>query len=139
MPRSHAYCTQCSNLGRKRVQIQPKSLLEIFLILKSVVWPDLSLLSEFVVSPKKHDSHSCYSKSALVKSLSTMWETQVRSLGQENPLEKEMATHSCTLAWKIPWTEEPEGLQSMELPRVRHNLVTNTLKHSFVLKKLTNQ
>lgn len=45
MLRSHAYCTQCSNLGRKRVQIQPKSLLEIFLFLKSVVWPDLSLLS----------------------------------------------------------------------------------------------
>ena len=43
----------------------------------------------------------------------TMWETQVRSLGQEDPLVKEMATHSSTLAWKIPWTEEPGGLQSM--------------------------
>ena len=42
-----------------------------------------------------------------------MLETQVRSLGQEDPLEKEMATHSRTLAWKIPWTEEPGGLQSM--------------------------
>ena len=41
-----------------------------------------------------------------------MWETRVRSLGQEDPLEKEMATHSSTLAWKIPWTEEPGRLQS---------------------------
>ena len=48
-----------------------------------------------------------------VKCLSTMWETRVRSLGQEDPLEKEMATHSSILAWKIPWTEELGGLQSM--------------------------
>ena len=48
----------------------------------------------------------------MVKRLSTMWETRVRSLGRENPLEKEMATHSGTLAWEIPWTEEPGGLQS---------------------------
>ena len=48
-----------------------------------------------------------------VKHLPTMWETQVPSLGQEDPLEKEMATHSSTLAWKIPWTEEPGGLKSM--------------------------
>ena len=41
-----------------------------------------------------------------------MWETQVRSLGQEDPLEKEMATHSSVLAWRIPWMEEPAGLQS---------------------------
>ena len=49
-----------------------------------------------------------------------MWETQVRSLGQEDPLEKEMATHSSTLAWKIPWTEEPGGLQSVGSQRVGH-------------------
>ena len=53
-----------------------------------------------------------------VKHLSTMWETQVRSLGREDPLEKEMATHSSTLAWKIPWTEESGGLQSMGSQRV---------------------
>ena len=46
-----------------------------------------------------------------VKRLSTMQETWVRSLGWEDPLEKEMATHSSNLAWKIPWTEEPGGLQ----------------------------
>ena len=49
----------------------------------------------------------------MVKRLPAMRETQVRSLGQEDPLEKEMATHSSTLAWRIPWTEEPGGLQSM--------------------------
>ena len=51
----------------------------------------------------------------MVKHLSTMWETQVRSLGGEDPLEKRMATHSSILAWRIPWTEEPGGLQSMGL------------------------
>ena len=56
-----------------------------------------------------------------VKRLPTMWETWVRSLGQEDPLEKEMATHSSTLAWKILWTEEPSGLQSMGSQRVRHD------------------
>ena len=49
----------------------------------------------------------------MVKNLSAMQETQVRSLGLEDPLEKGMATHSSSLAWKIPWTEEPGGLQSM--------------------------
>ena len=57
----------------------------------------------------------------MVKHLPTMWETQVRFLGQENPLEKEMATHSSTLAWKIPWTEEPGRLQFMGLQRVEHD------------------
>ena len=50
-----------------------------------------------------------------------MQETWVRSLGQEEPLEKEMATHSSILAWEIPWMEEPGGLQSMGPPRVRHD------------------
>ena len=52
-----------------------------------------------------------------VKRLPAMWETRVRSLGQEDPVEKEMATHSSTIAWKIPWTEEPGRLQSMGSPR----------------------
>ena len=56
-----------------------------------------------------------------LKRLPAMWETWVRSLGKEDPLEKEMATHSGTLAWRIPWMEEPGGLQSMELQRVRHD------------------
>ena len=49
----------------------------------------------------------------LIKSPTTMWETWVQSLGQKYPLEKEMAAHSSILAWRIPWTEEPGGLQSM--------------------------
>ena len=57
----------------------------------------------------------------MVKHLPTMQETQVRSLGREDPLEKEMATHSSTLVWKIPWTEEPGRLQSMGSQRVGHN------------------
>ena len=52
-------------------------------------------------------------------------ETGVRSLGREHPLEEEMATHSSILAWKIPWTEEPGGLQSMGSQRVRHNTCTD--------------
>ena len=51
----------------------------------------------------------------MVKCLPAMQETQVQFLGREDPLEKEMATHSSTLAWKIPWTEEPDRLQSMGL------------------------
>ena len=56
----------------------------------------------------------------MVKNVPAMQETQVQSLGWEDPLEKEMATHSSILAWRIPWTEKPGGLQSMELQRVRH-------------------
>ena len=56
-----------------------------------------------------------------VKCVPAMWETQVQSLGWEDPLEKEMATHSSILAWKIPWTEELGRLQSMGLQRVRHD------------------
>ena len=56
-----------------------------------------------------------------VKCLPTMQETQVQSLGREDPLEKEMAAHSSILAWKIPWMEEPGRLQSMGSQRVRHN------------------
>ena len=57
-----------------------------------------------------------------------MQETSVQSLGQEDPLEKEMATHSCILAWEIPWTEEPGGLQFMGLQRVGNNLVSKQQK-----------
>ena len=57
----------------------------------------------------------------MVKHLPTMQETQVRSLGQEDPLEQEMATHSSTLAWKILWMEEPGKLQSMGSKRVGHD------------------
>ena len=57
----------------------------------------------------------------MVKNLTTVQETQVHSLGLVNPLEEGMATHSSVLAWRIPWTEEPGGLQSMGSQRVGHN------------------
>ena len=56
-----------------------------------------------------------------VENMPAMWETQVQSLGWEDPLEKGMATHSTILAWRIRWTEEPGGLQSMGLQRVGHD------------------
>ena len=62
----------------------------------------------------------------MVKNLPVVQETRVQFLGQEDPLEKEMATHSSILAWRIPWTEEPGGPQSMGSPRVGHDYMTNT-------------
>ena len=56
-----------------------------------------------------------------LQNLPAMQETWVRSLGQEDPLEKEMATHSSTIAWRIPWAEEPGMLQSIGLQRIRHD------------------
>ena len=61
----------------------------------------------------------------MVKRLHAMWENWVWSLGQEDPLEKEKATHSNTLAWKIPWMEEPGRLQSMESQRVGQDWTTS--------------
>ena len=57
----------------------------------------------------------------MVKNLPAMWETQVLSLGWEDPLEKVMATHPSVLAWRIPWTEEAGRLQAMGSQRVRHD------------------
>ena len=67
-------------------------------------WHSFSSMEHFI--PPKNKAQS-------VKNLPAMQETQVRSLGQEDPPEKEMANHCSILAWKIPWTEEPGGLQSM--------------------------
>ena len=61
----------------------------------------------------------------MVKHPPAMQETQAGSLGREDPLEKEMPTHSSTLAWKIPWMEEPGGLQSMGSQRVGHDSMTS--------------
>ena len=71
-----------------------------------------------------------------------MQETRVQSLSQEDPLEKKIAIHSNILDWKIPWTEEPDGLQSMGLQRVRHNLAwacahTHTDTHIHTLCNFT--
>ena len=82
-----------------------------------LIWP-LRLLEAFLVAQK-------------VKNLPAMQETLVWSLGKEDPLEKGMATHSSSFAWRIPWTEELGRLQSMGSHRVRHNWVANTLTFSF--------
>ena len=65
-----------------------------------------------------------------VKNLPAIQETWVQSLGQADPLEKGKATHSSILVWRIPWTEEPGGLQSMGSQRVRHKLATNIHTHT---------
>ena len=62
----------------------------------------------------------------IVKNLLTLQETWVQFLGQEDPLEKGMATHSSFFAWRIPWTEEPSGLRSMGSQRVGHDWATNS-------------
>ena len=85
---------------------------------------------------KKKKKNECYTckwemgaslMAQMVKNLPAMQEAWVQFLGQEDHLEKGMATHSSILAWRIPWTEEPGGLQSMEVQRVRHDLVTALL------------
>ena len=67
-----------------------------------------------------------------VKHLPTMWEIRVQSLGQEDLLEKEMATHSSILAWKIPWMKEPGRLQSMGSQRVGHDWVTSLSQEPWI-------
>ena len=71
----------------------------------------------------------------MVKRLPAMWKTRVHFLGQEDPLEKEMAIHSSTLAWKIPWTEELDRLQSMGSQRVGHYWATSL---SLIAKSVKN-
>ena len=66
-----------------------------------------------------------------VKNLPAIWETWTQSLGQEDPLEKGMATHSSILAWRIPWTEEPGGIQSMGSQSFQHDWATNTFTFQF--------
>ena len=91
---------------------------------------DLCFLNDILVLIHTH-THTHIGASLvaqMVKNLPTMQETWVLSL--EDPLEKKIATHSCILAWRIPWTEEPGRLQSMESQRVGHNWETNTHTHT---------
>ena len=79
-----------------------------------------------IVTPREFSLHLCLQRMSslvaqTVKRLPAMQETQIRSLGQEDPWWKEMATHSSTLAWKVPWMEEPAGLQPMGSHRVGHD------------------
>ena len=71
-----------------------------------------------------------FSVAQMVKNLPTMWETWVWYLGWEDPLEEGMVTHASILAWRIPWTKEPDKLQSLGSQRVRHDWVTDTHTHT---------
>ena len=80
--------------------------------------------SQIPIPVRNAESHGSYGASLvaqMVKNLPAMQETWVLSLGWEDPLEQEMATHSSVLAWRILWTEEPGGLQSVGSQRLRHN------------------
>ena len=104
--------------GHPRFQVLPIRLCPFM----SLVWA----LTEFAVGPECQGqgvlAKSCYTtSSSRLKRLPEMRETRVQSLGQEDPLEKEMAKHSSTLAWRIPWMEEPGRLQSTGLQGVRHD------------------
>ena len=79
------------------------------------------LIAKFRLKLKKEGKSLASMGAQMVKHLPAMWETQVQSLGQGDPLEKEMVIHSSILAWKIPWTEKPGRLQSMESQRVGHD------------------
>ena len=74
---------------------------------------------------------SAFLVAQMVKSLPAVWKTWIQSLGQEDPLEKEIATHSSILDWKIPWKEEPGRLQSMGLKRVGHKRMTSVTPSLF--------
>ena len=106
----------------------------------------LSLIETSIKAPKQSNNFGfdlctifnwgfcAASDSKAVKHLPAMQETRVQSLGWEDPLEKEMVTHSSILAWRIPWAEEPCGLQSVEWQRVGHNLATNAIFNATDLK-----
>ena len=93
--------------------------------LLSSLWDIISYLAKWQIH-----IHIMYSmgfpRGSLVKNLPANLETLLRSLGWEDPLEEGMATHSSTLAWRIPWTEKPGGLQSMGLQRIGHGWAANT-------------
>ena len=96
----------CGIFGRKRMKGERKTILS-----QSVFWDQGFHLFVYVAQMVKH--------------LFAMWETWVRSLGWEDPLEKEMAIHPSTIAWKIPWTEELVRLHSMGSQRVGHDWATS--------------
>ena len=75
-------------------------------------------------------SHLGFPGGSLVKNRPAKQETWVLSLGQEDPLEKEMASHSSIVAWEIPWTDRPDRLYSMGLQRVGHDLATETINNN---------
>ena len=93
-------------------------------------WKTLQKIPEIILPPLKSSLVT-----QIMNNLPAMQETRFWSLGQEDPLKKGVATHSSILAWRIPWTEEPGGLLSMELQRVRYAWATNTLSVMEILTR----
>uniref|UniRef100_A0AC11DWZ7 Uncharacterized protein n=1 Tax=Ovis aries TaxID=9940 RepID=A0AC11DWZ7_SHEEP len=117
-PKSHAEVNMFS--GRCADLLSSSSVLEFHRHGSKGIFPTLG--SSPCLSPLTGVFHACIkSHSCLVKNLPVIQQTWVQSLGQEDPLEKRMATHSSILAWRILWTEEPGGLQSMASQRVGHD------------------
>ena len=110
---SDLYCINCweGALGSKETPLTGVWNVDSF---DSVLWQQKSIAVEFQVA-------QWWRIRLLMQETQEIW---VQSLGCEDPLEKDMATHCRTLAWRIPWTEEPDGLQSMGSQRVRHDWVT---------------
>ena len=106
------------------------SLVKNYLTIYMRIYSGHSILFHWSICLYLCQYHSDSLVAQMVKRLPTMWETWVWSLGGEDPLEKEMAPHSSTLAWKIPWTEEPGRLQSMGSQRVGHDWGT---KHCLLI------
>ena len=102
--------------GVQLLHLQQKKLTDSAVPSGSNTWLPWHHPSDFQVM-----SLECSLVAQMVKSLPAMLETRVRSLGKDDPLEKKMETHSSILAWKIPWTEEPGGLQAIELQKDGHN------------------
>ena len=86
--------------------------------------PGIASVRRVRMDDEERKNPSLFPSCSAVKNLPARQETRTQSLGQEDPLEEVMATHSSILAWKIPWTEEPGGLQSVGPHRVRHDWVT---------------
>ena len=113
-----------TQIDKRKSSVSPKFELKDFLVLYPFFRNTLSRwkFSYIKMSTLKLCRASLVAQR--VKRLLALRETWVRSLGREDPLEKEMATHSSTLAWKIPWTEKPDRLQSMGSQRVGHDWAT---------------
>ena len=123
---SHFPLFHCQHLPLNVASMNPACLLRTFPFKPTskyfLIYCDLLLTS---VAP------GGFPVAQMVKNLSAMQKTWVPSLGQENPLEKEMATHSSILAWRIPWTEEPGRLQAVGWQRLGHDWATNTFTFHF--------
>ena len=112
-PGKSSYSIFCSWLGGENVSVPKERLFNKWYNCSRAMMVKTSLIECLLAEASL--------VAQLIKNLPARQETWVRSLGWEGPLEKETATHSSTLAWKIPWTEEPDRLQSMGLQRVGYN------------------